>query len=295
MSTQAIRNRKKAVMAFPEEENFVVPKKGGYGTPDSIYLNVAAQDTANQNLPPDITKTGNAGDAPVPPPVGEPPITPDGVKTTLAPPLPTVAEVQAYNCDKLSLKMAELQSNSSLYLGSGDSVLITQYNQIFELVNALQQQKCSVAPPPPPPPQSDPTYSFPSWSSLSCDQAKAETEKLRVFINQTAWVDPANREKALLELETGLQAMTKACAVTPPPPTPIGTISGGVTEPVVPVVPISQLTNTMAKFGSPLGGGGGGGGASASTTTAKKDDYWWLWLLLAGGLLYLATRKKKKS
>lgn len=292
MSTKVIGG-KKTVIAFPDEEQFVVPKRGGFGTPNSKYLNVAAQGTPTDTLPPDITKTGNLGDEPTPPNVlpPAPPITPEGIRTVLAPPLPTVSEVQAYNCDKLSIVMAELQSNSSIYLGSGDAVLITQYNQIFELVNSLMQQKCTA---PKPIAQSDPTYSYPTWSSLNCEQAKSETDKLRSFINSTNWLDPANREKALLQLETGLEAMTKACTVTP---APIGTIVGGITEPVVPVVPISQLTSTMAKFGSPLGGGGGGGGATSSTATTvkKSDDWWWIWLLIGGGALYLATRKKKNK
>ena len=274
--------KREQVIPFSGEENFVVPRKGGFGMSDNEdYISVARADISDKSysnlsiatlgVDDSSNDTGAGGGSAGGSAVVD--YAPRGNELPL--PIPDVSV-----SDKPK-----------------DTPTPIDY--------APRGEETPPPPPPPPPPiepappidtptpdePTTPLPTYPDWNSLSCEELSSSIQVFDRKLSSGKYTPEAatlgNNELA----KAKTIYINKGCDVKAPPPPPIDTptpTGGGTT-----VTNNTTFTPTFGGGGFGSAPSGGGGGGDEAKKEPKKKDYSWLWLLLIVGGIYIATRKKK--
>jgi len=277
-----IRVKKRiAVIPFDGEENFIVPKRGGFGQPDNEhFVMVAGANVPPPDTPNDPTNTGNSGTGV---PIGQPqePIYP--------PTSPSTAEVNCMNsggtwvngacissqpapatAQQLCVSNGGLWVNGTCQTSPAPEPLpaeTTCINSGGAWINGACVTSTS------PKPLVDTLPNFPVWSTLDCTTLKDKIAEYNAILSTSTFAQNVV-EAYNTEIAKAQAIYNGKCNVTPPAPIVLPPIGGGI-----------------------FGGGGGGFGEPPTNTVApqEKKSNMGLYLILGGlALLYFLTRKKKQ-
>jgi hypothetical protein len=280
---QKIRVKKRvAVIPFDGEENFVVPKKGGFGQPDNEnFVMVAGANVPAPDLPTDD------GGSTTGVPIGQPqqpiytsPTTPtEPTPTTPAPATP----------QQLCVSNGGLWVNGTCQTSPAPEPLPAETTCIAN-GGAWINGACvtSTSPKPVPPttttvadaPVVDTLPTFPVWSSLDCTTLRDKIAEYNAILSTSRFaqniVDAYNTEIAKAQA-----IYNTKCNITPPTPSPAP----------------APITILPVGGGGIFGGGGGGLGEPPTDVAPVEEEKsnLGLYLILGGlALLYFLTRKKKQ-
>jgi hypothetical protein len=275
------RQKREAVIPFDGEENFVVPRKGGFGQPDNENFVMVAGSVSGTivgdtprtpvgdggSMPTD-DGSGNPPPPPPPPPPMDVPIkeTPSDAPTKIDIPYQDFA---SYTCDQLKGYLSILDGYKKVI--QPFPAQLPRYNAEIANVNAAMTTACDVKVVMP---------EFPDFNTMSCNQLESFIKEKEAFLSVTRFTTPQIAEAHNNALATAKSLFTTKCPIVT-----VGGGSGGV-----------LITPLGGGIGfPPIGGGGGGGGEEPTTTpppTEKKNNWWWILLVIGG--VYLLTRKKGK-
>jgi hypothetical protein len=270
IKNKSVRPRKREqVVPFVGEENFVVPKQGGFGQPDmEDYVMVAGgsvvvadtptgstggstlETTTSTNIP--ITPAEQTGS--VPPSTTSSTITPPETTTTTLPPLSTTATPEV--SDTPSTAEADCIARGGAFI-NGQCILRAPTRTDAPIVDTLPN--------------------FPVWDSLDCTTLKTKIAEYNAILSTSRFsatvVDAYNTEIA-----KGNAVYNAKCNV---PSTP----------------PIAIIPTELVGRGGGFGGGGGGLGEEPVVQEPIKEEKKGMGglLLLLGivGVVYYLTRKSK--
>jgi hypothetical protein len=290
----AKRLNRQVVVPFDGEENFVVPKKGGFGQPDNEhYVMVTGDGYAYATAP---TTIGGTPTSPAPSPSTNTQVGTD-VGTTTSTSSPTQVGTSAsttvtgastpsssttQSSGQVTTPLSNLPTTSSTTivppktvttLGSDTTPSETYTPSQAQLDceangGVWSNGTCTTAP------KTDlPT--FPNWDTLNCESLKAKISELESTMATSRFapnvVDTYNSQLAYAR-----SLVSSKCYVTPPSTTTLAPVVGG------------------GVFG---GGGGGGFGQEPSTETPqveeKKSNIGLFLVIGVVGGLYFLLRKKK--
>lgn len=285
-STKLLKREK--VSTFDGEENFIVPKKGGFGQPDNEnFVNVVTQNTIETPTSPPIISVpstlesgqtnstnisvisaGQTGTA----------ITPS--QTTNVPP-PTETTSPAPLPDIAPSTVTSGSGSTGTNPTGGNTGIISDTQTGTHNVAPVDANVISTIP------------QFPNWSSLSCADLHQQITLIE-GVMATSQMTSAVADAYNSQLATARALELSKCSqTTPPAPTPTPTPAPTPVLPVIPAIPIG---------GGGFGGGGGARGVgekptSATTQTAvvKPKSYLIYLILGLAGLGYLYMTKKKAS
>lgn len=275
--------KREAVIPFHGEENFVVPKRGGFAQHDNEnYVMVAGSSTVTtSNLPTDgTTNTTSGTNIPVTT-AGEPIIS---STTTTSATQPVITTPPVATAQQLCVSNGGLWVNGACQTSPAPEPLPAETNCINS-GGAWINGACVTSTSPKPISVATTTVvdtlpNFPVWSSLDCTTLKDKIAEYNAILSTSRFaqniVDAYNTEIAKAQA-----IYNTKCNVTPPTPAP-------TPNPIV-LPPIG---------GGIFGGGGGGFGeppSDAVVPPVEEKNNMGIYLILGGlALLYFLTRKKKK-
>lgn len=284
-----------AVIPFEGEENFIVPKRGGFGQPDNEnFVMVAGANVPPPDTPYDPSNTGQNGTGV---PIGQPQqpiLTSDNTPTIPRTPTEPSPTTPAPATPQQLCVAPNMWVNGQCLQGG-----VEQSSAELDCINSgglYQNGVCITSTSPKPVPQTttptttvtdapvvDTLPTFPVWSSLDCTTLRDKIAEYNAILSTSRFaqniVDAYNTEIAKAQA-----IYNTKCNVTPPAPSP---------------APITILP-VGGGGGGIFGGGGGGGGLGEPPTdvapVVEEKSNLGLYLILGGlALLYFLTRKKKQS
>ena len=218
--------------------------------------------------------------------------------------LPTFTNVASMSCDGLTAEITRIE-NIVRTTRFTSTAIADAYNRQLASAKTLKTSKCNVTPTPTPTPTPLPT--FPNFTTLSCDNLKAEISRISNIMQTSRFGSAQVTEAYTRALANAKQVLSTKCATPTPTPTPTPK-----PDPMPTPVPELPKDEKKEETPAPVGGGGGaiggGGGGGATdeglgeqptaegeqpTEEEQKPNYSWLWILLVIGGIYVATRKKK--
>jgi len=285
--------KRERVVPFDGEENFVVPKKGGFGQPDNEnYVMVQSKDANFSYLTAPLT----LGDTP-------PTRTPQTLSTTLESgsttstispnQTQTITSVPPTTISTDTPPSTTPQTTTSTITDS-PTTTITPIAETLPPEKTQAQIDCEAT---------GGTWvkggcnkltlepivlpTFPDWSTLDCASLTTQIASLQSTMATSRFANSTIADAYNNALATAQSTFTTKC------PTPSTNVNVSVTTPTATIPPI------VSGGGGVFGGGGGGGIGEPPTdevpttevpqTSGKKT---WLLLLVIVGGLYLLTRKK---
>jgi hypothetical protein len=164
--TSPTKNRRKVVIPFAGEENFVVPKKGGFGQPDNDKYVMVAGSTSRTPIVTDLTT------APPPPP---PPASEGTTAPAPAPATTTTAPRTTTLPVEVLLQSTTLPTQQNTTLSTSTSAPRTTpvkntipTEDISTPITIAETPIVSISP------------TFPNWASLDCTTLKAKIDELNM-------------------------------------------------------------------------------------------------------------------
>jgi len=247
--------KREVVVPFQGEENFVVPKRGGFGQPDmegyvmatggidigGTPTSPAPSTSTNTQIGTDVGTTTSTSS---PTQTGSTTITGASAEPTLPSTSGQVSTPQSNLPATTSSTVVPPKTVTTLGNDStpSDTYTPSQAQLDCEANGGIWSNGSCTMPPKNQPPSNTVTElpTFPNWDSLNCTALKSEIDKINQLMATSKFapeiVNAYNTQLALAN-----QSLLKNCSSKPtPPPTPI-----------IPVVPVGG--------GGIFGGGGGGG------------------------------------
>jgi hypothetical protein len=297
MQTKIRVKKREAVIPFDGEENFIVPKRGGFGQPDNANFVMV---TGSTSKAPTTTATPTNLPSQEPTPtldnttttaiqIGQPqqPIIPTtNTNPTPAEPSPNPTTGTPAPATPQQLCVAPNMWVNGQCLQGGVEQSPAELSCIASggLWSGGINGTCTTSSSPKPladAPVVDTLPTFPVWSSLDCTTLKDKIAEYNAILS-TSKFSATIVEAYNTEIAKAQAIYNGKCNVTPPAPSPAP-------------APISILP---VGGGGIFGGGGGGGLGEPPTDVApvvEEKSNMGLYLILGGlALLYFLTRKKKK-
>jgi len=282
METKFRVKKREAVIPFDGEENFVVPKRGGFGQPDNANFVMVTGSTSKapttgttpSNLPNDGSANTTTGTNVPITSAGEPIYNAPATNTTATEPTPTqpAPATPQQLCVAPNIWVNGACQTGGVEQSPAEISCIAGGGLWSGGINGTCTSGSS-------PKIIDTLPTFPVWSSLDCTTLKDKVAEYNALLSTSRFA-PNVVEAYNTAIATAQGIYNTKCNVTPPAPAPI----------VLP--PIG---------GGGFGGGGGGGFGEppkdevAPPVEEKKKSNMGIFLIIGGiGLLYLLTRKKKK-
>jgi hypothetical protein len=300
--------KREVVIPFDGEENFVVPKRGGFGQPDNEnYAMAVGINTPIKDIPNDPTNTGISGTTNTNTTINTTPPTSDETTPSPAPLTPQqlcVANGDTWVngvCQPKAVVDEPSPAQTTCIANGGtwvNGACVTTTNPKI-LATTTTPTTTTVADAP----VVDTLPNFPVWSSLDCTTLRDKITEYNAILSTSRFtqeiINAYNTEIAKAQF-----LYNTKCNVTPPAPAP----SPSPAPAPITILPVNSGIGIGSGSGSSGSGGSRGGGSgfgkppsddeSKSTTTkieGKKKNYWGIILIIGGiGLLYLLTRKKKQ-
>lgn len=263
--------KRELVVPFIGEENFVVPKKGGFGQPDNEHFVMAIGDIKPQGLA-EVPNIDNIASSPISKAEPEP-LPPVGVGVggsglggiDVTPPtlpiLPVYKDYSIMPCSELTTYLDYLNTFYATASSFGTELSNKYINEISGVKSAMVTKSCNVL-------ASLPV--FPDWNTLDCAAIEQQILSIENTMAQSRFsLEIANAyNMALANAKSAhISKCEKTIMPTPLPRTVFGGAGGGVSDLGTPPV------------------------AESIPTPANKKSNTWIWLLLGVGALYLFTRK----
>jgi hypothetical protein len=313
LNNQNVRVKKRiSVIPFDGEENFIVPKRGGFGQPDNEnFVMVAGANLPAPNTPNDPSNTGQNG---MGVPIGQPqePIltpqnTPNLPTTPIEPTPTTPAPLTAQQiciangdswvngvCQPRVIADEPSSAETNCINSGGAWINGACVTSTSPKITTTTVPPTSTTTEPPkttiadaPVVETLPT--FPVWSSLDCTTLRDKIAEYNAILS-TSRFGATIVEAYNTEIAKAQAIYNTKCNVTTPAPTTSTTT-------ITPLIPIGSIGGGGGVFGGRGGGGGGGGLGEPPTDVAPVEEksYLGLYLILGGlALLYFLTRKKKQ-
>ena len=276
-------NKRKIVVPFSGEENFIVPMQGGYGQPDheeyisvdNQYANLIAPIRTNSPSNEPTTQTGTG--------LGTPSIESGNTTTThtSTPTTTTETSTPATTTDTTTItpELTNPVSNTPTPRGTVSNETITP-TLVDTGITTPPRTSSGVANE-----SVNPLPTFPDYSTLDCSALASEISKLQIFINGNTIGDIATANAYNNALASAKNYQTSKCSATPPSPSPSPIIIAPVPAP-----------SLGGGFGGGAGGGFGEPPADEITQTEQPKQNGglsWFWIAVALGGIYFLTKSNK--
>lgn len=286
-------NKRKIVVPFAGEENFIVPMQGGFGQPDheeyisvdNKYANLTAPIRTNSPSNEPTTQTGTG--------LGTGTIESGNTNTTYTPTPTTTTQTNtpATTTDTTTItpELTNPVSNTPTPSGTVSNETITNP----PLTDGTLGSGTSTSGTTTPPRTSSgvanesvtPLPTFPNYSTLDCSALASEISKLQIFINGNTIGDISTANAYNDALASAKSYQTSKCSATQPSPSPI----------IIAPIPATPI-------GGGFGGGAGGGFGEppadetniTEQTTTESGGLSWFWIAVGLTGLYFLTKGSKQ-
>jgi hypothetical protein len=264
--------KREMVMSFDGEENFIIPKKGGFGQPDNENYAMLTTSTTLGEIPDTTpnqpTQTGQG--------LGTSTIESGNTTSTHSPTQTTTTQTPTTTTSESTLTpLANLPTTTIGTDTIPKSTTTTPPKQLEEVET-------------PPPSNTSNLPTFPNWSTLDCTTLRSEIDSLKNTMSTAKYTDSTILNAYNTQLALGEATYISKCNTPSTPPTP--------TTPSTTPIAIVNPESTSGGGGGGIGGGFGEPPSDATPTEeAPKPNNKKSLLVLLGviGLIYLLTKKSK--
>ena len=270
--------KREMVMSFDGEENFIIPKKGGFGQPDNENYAMLTTSTTLGEIPDTTpnqpTQTGQG--------LGTSTIESGNTTSTHSPNQNTTTTTQTPTTTTSESTLTPLANLPTTTIGT-DTIPTSTTTGTTPPPKQSEEVETTT------PSTTSNLPTFPNWSTLDCTTLRSEIDSLKNTMSTSKFTDPTILNAYNTQLALGEATYISKCNTPSTPPTP----------------PIAILpTPPTSGSGGEIGGGGGGGGGggfgeppsdATPTEEAPKPNNKKSLLVLLGviGLIYLLTKKSK--